>query len=162
MAHGMMPASNRMRFVGKRDAPRPVGIAYKPLHTLCTAHADRLRFGAGFPSAAEVVELVGFVRLILPGRAAVDIESGASVDTEPARGFEVRGRYLWRGISTKIKSRATRGGGARTTRAAPRTTFSLPRTTFVLRTTLFCLHTTSCPKVCSSTVLAVDGIISAQ
>ena len=51
---------------------------------------------------------------------------------------------------------------ARARRAATvRATF-FRRTTSVLRTTLFRLRTTSCRKVCSSTVSAVDRIISAQ
>ena len=87
-----------MRLLGAREPvidPEPVGIALSLLFATLTL-GDRtpltlpvLVSRLSLPPPLKLVGPVEFVRLMLPGRVEVDIESGVTVDTEPARGFDV-------------------------------------------------------------------------
>ena len=92
------PVGIDMRLLGDREPvvdPAPVGIALSLLFATLTlgertpltllVFVSRL----SLPAPLKPVGPVEFVRLMLPGRVEVDIESGVTVDTEPARGLVV-------------------------------------------------------------------------
>ena len=105
------PVGIDMRLLGKREPvvdPKPVGIALsRRFATLTLGERTPLTLPVfvsrlSLPPPLKLVGPVEFVRLMPPGRVEVDIESGVTVDTEPARGWDVERetrREMRKGVS---------------------------------------------------------------